>query len=115
MRILQKSQEKSQKPDKNRHETERVYSQLYYHYTSFRGKKSSLRPSVDTSESAAAESERLSATSWPAKPTPAESAQQSSHLSGSQSADPAQPEHLPAPIYLSHEPSLTPSPEPVPQ
>ncbi|GJR23917.1 hypothetical protein Tco_0972444 [Tanacetum coccineum] len=28
-----------------------VYLQLYYHYTLFRGKKSSSRPSVDTSKS----------------------------------------------------------------
>nr|GEX65315.1 hypothetical protein [Tanacetum cinerariifolium]GEX65319.1 hypothetical protein [Tanacetum cinerariifolium]GEX65321.1 hypothetical protein [Tanacetum cinerariifolium] len=64
-----------------------------------------LKPIFIYIRSVAAESECLSATPRPAKPAPAELAQQSSHPFGSQSADPAQPEHQPAPIYLSHEPS----------
>ncbi|GKD99419.1 hypothetical protein Tco_1387403, partial [Tanacetum coccineum] len=65
--------------------------------------------------SAAAGSVCLSAPSLPARPAPAESTQQSSHLSRPQSADPAQLEHQPAPICLQHEPSRTLSPVPVPQ
>ncbi|GKD64711.1 hypothetical protein Tco_1306819, partial [Tanacetum coccineum] len=42
---------------------------------------------------AAAESVNPSAAQLPVEPAPAESTQQSPHLSGPQSADPAQPEH----------------------
>ncbi|GKG43693.1 hypothetical protein Tco_0482786, partial [Tanacetum coccineum] len=62
-----------------------------------------------------AESACLSAAQLPAKPTHGGSIQQYPHLFGSQSADPAQPEHQPAPTCLQHEPSEMPSPVPIPQ
>ncbi|GKA11205.1 hypothetical protein Tco_0690638, partial [Tanacetum coccineum] len=62
-----------------------------------------------------AESVCLSATQLPAEPAPAGSIQQCPHLSRSQSANPAQLEHQPAPICQQHEPSGTPSPAYVPQ
>ncbi|GJZ98997.1 hypothetical protein Tco_0671548 [Tanacetum coccineum] len=74
----------------------------------------SQRAWISESKSAAAEYAYLSAALLPANPAHAESIQQSPHLSGSQSADPAQPEHQPAPICLQHEPSGTP-PTSVPQ
>nr|GEX48856.1 hypothetical protein [Tanacetum cinerariifolium] len=51
----------------------------------------------------------------PAKPAPAESIQQSTYLSGSQSADPAPPGCQSAKICPQHEPSRTSSPTPSPQ
>ncbi|GJS56513.1 hypothetical protein Tco_0629875 [Tanacetum coccineum] len=65
--------------------------------------------------SVAARSVCLSAVHLLTRYAPTESTQQSSHLSGPQSANPAQPKHQPAPIYLQHEPSGTLSPIPVPQ
>ncbi|GJX17430.1 hypothetical protein Tco_0218262 [Tanacetum coccineum] len=62
---------------------------------------------------AAAGSVNPPAVQLPVTPRPAESTQQSPHLSGPQSADPAQPENQPAPICLQHEPSRTPSHVPV--
>ncbi|GKG61707.1 hypothetical protein Tco_0621416, partial [Tanacetum coccineum] len=50
----------------------------------------------------------LSAALLPARSAPAESIQQSPHLSGSQSADLTPPEHQSAQIYLQHEPFGTP-------
>ncbi|GKC18194.1 hypothetical protein Tco_1014976 [Tanacetum coccineum] len=65
--------------------------------------------------SAAARSTCLFAAPLPAGPAPAELTQQSSHLSGPQSANPAQLEHQPAPICLQHGTSRTVSPVYVPQ
>ncbi|GKA61078.1 hypothetical protein Tco_0760485 [Tanacetum coccineum] len=66
-------------------------------------------------QSVAAKSVSLFAALLPARPAPAESTQQSSHLSGPQSVEPTQPEHQPDPICLQYEPSGTPSPAYVPQ
>ncbi|GKB48877.1 hypothetical protein Tco_0899630 [Tanacetum coccineum] len=65
--------------------------------------------------SAAAEYVYLPTTLLPAKPAPAESIQQSPHLYGSQSANPAPPRCQSAQICPQHEPSRTPSLAPVPQ